>query len=1580
MSDRSSAAASWHGWAILWYLVFGIVHETAHWTVAVACLGSSTVHPHGLSWKFWYDLFIGRQFGFHLSPEDDSDSTTTIHLIQHAGWIASLLLALWIELYAQTKKRAGASQAVGPVRWAAWVTALEAVWTDLLHWPVIPFLLGPTEPLGAGPSVMLRFACGNFGMILLHHAWWTHESGAESALNILEKLVQVTMMRGAQSGGVVCFHPHKKFWSTQQNRHGAEAGGRDILLPTLLGVRSRVVNGKRTDLSVLLRHKVSKDNHFTPSMFPKDFVPAFCGHTRFATSSKATLPDTHPQQWTPPSPRRVYNLSGLRQHSSSNEGSDIVSKIRSLDPQVVMVENFITHNGDFDFYRIHGQSFEVGQIQKLLEVVLDCPQPAAVDSCAVAGMIDLLRTQGCFGLSARCALCLNVSAVTIASDIMEGGYRSFPSYRHFETIGLVFEHVLQEMIKNTSLTSIDESSNIRESFAWRVVSKLEARREELFGESSGLSKYIHDGEVGSSIFAFCAATIGAFFDNDLLAATQTFLANASGSFGLCVTSSLDAHHQLCLAARGQTMSLGLYPRKGLLLYGSEQAAVKAGLRAMFPGDDVQDLDHSLGDVDNDALRLDLDDLGGEVVLLDFNRNQSSDRYPVSVLNRHLPRHKLMNGRVTAVVYQESKATKTPDPEIYHRMVRLSRNKFVKPLPDSDRCTDLILKDIEDIPKVCSNIQDDWHSNHAATSLNRLTAHTLARALRRLLDARVKGKTERSSRAVDILLTGCEVSLWLAEQFASDLQKAFPKLVITAISSNKLLGLYGQDVPVPAFGFPQSPKTLDLHDSIVIIVSHSGGSFAPLACCNLLQSSTKEIFAVTSEWDTQIGKQLWAMDASSENVADSNDQLFRSRIFSTGVGIRPAEPCSVSVVATHQLLTNLFMYISVLILSDMRYRHTTGATISEQDLRILERCNRDNLDALSEIVGVNTEGMRIQDKQVVESELREAGDLWADHILENARAYIMTFIYIFTTVISGHPLAFAIARAAGLGKSNDWIYVVHAIDASIYFWLPQINIFLLRLIQRRNLRHRMVGRTVVIGDIPWVAQCAEAFLSKIFAVSYSIAGLNVMSGNPADHFVHRHTHRVVRGSLVICGRPDGRLSALTSAEASVCLSVNQASSIQSLNGTCESITIGHNPFKLPLSAKAIFLKRKRPLFFCERVLLESDADAERKTLTTGQSSDFKESAFGRMRSCLERFLHKNSGENVDSSLSYHRDSSVRPTLHRKHSAAVLLGKFRNFEESNINMNTSLDVIGVTKDKTDPGLSVDTIVQAAIKERKWSDRVRNIFQSFDLDNDGLLSEAEFIQGWRQHHTVNFTYEELQELFQLTDKDGSGALDYAEFHRLLLESPDLSNAAVKVPPCHRDNRGLIEIEPSREKYFGELLRKYNVGRELEKALDFSLSRGQHQAMELYESRIGSLQRFVSMVVMFHQMGRRVEHFFEKISCGLLAYRMDRTHSIMRIATTASPVSGADIRQQIYQLRLLKRVKHSVHVISMAWFRYKEAKNIRKLAGMLSSSTDASLNNGGSARREQHMENHDNEQNDSEVRVKTNEHKADEPDQNTC
>jgi hypothetical protein len=462
------------------------------------------------------------------------------------------------------------------------------------------------------------------------------------------------------------------------------------------------------------------------------------------------------------------------------------------------------------------------------------------------------------------------------------------------------------------------------------------------------------------------------------------------------------------------MSVAFYPNKGLICYGSEQAAVKAGLAFDFPDKDSDVMGRSRGDIDNDALRLDLDDLGGEILVLDWGR-KTYKTSPVSKPNRGLLEFSLMNGAVHAIMYQESKTT-TQDPQIYHRMTRLSRNPLIKPLPPNS--DDLILQDIEDIPKVCEAIQDDWHSKKAATSMNRLTAYNLSRCLRKRLDNHIAGKVHH--RSVDIVLTGCEVSLWLAEQFASDLQKAFPRLRIKAISSNKILGLFGQEIQVPSLGFPFEGDSYSLHDSIVIIVSHSGGTFAPLSCSNLLQSTTQNIFVVTSEWDTQIGKQLRKMDQLEDG---SEDNIFNSRIFSTEVGIRPAEPCSISVVATHQLLTNLFEYLSVVILSNEGYRNVSAAVITEQDLQILEKCNRLNIDALTDIVGVTRKGWVMDNKDgCSEKELREAGDIWAEHVLENVKAYIMTAIYIFVTVVAGYPIGVAIAYGAGLDTNSRWMHL------------------------------------------------------------------------------------------------------------------------------------------------------------------------------------------------------------------------------------------------------------------------------------------------------------------------------------------------------------------------------------------------------------------------------------------------------------------------------------------------------------------------------------------------------------------------------
>ena len=176
------------------------------------------------------------------------------------------------------------------------------------------------------------------------------------------------------------------------------------------------------------------------------------------------------------------------------------------------------------------------------------------------------------------------------------------------------------------------------------------------------------------------------------------------------------------------------------------------------------------------------------------------------------------------------------------------------------------------------------------------------------------------------------------------------------------------------------------------------------------------------------------------------------------------------------------------MSHPQFSKAAAAVVRERDLQILERCNQEGIRALEEIVGADANGNEIHEKRSkTERELRSAGDLWADHILENAKAYIMSFIYVVGTVTSGFPLISEVAKAFGLTGSEGAFYIVRFLDALIYFWLPQINITIIRLLQRRNLRHRMVGRTVVVGDCPWFAQSAGAFLTKYLHAPTALLG-------------------------------------------------------------------------------------------------------------------------------------------------------------------------------------------------------------------------------------------------------------------------------------------------------------------------------------------------------------------------------------------------------------------------------------------------------------------------------------------------------------
>ena len=125
-------------------------------------------------------------------------------------------------------------------------------------------------------------------------------------------------------------------------------------------------------------------------------------------------------------------------------------------------------------------------------------------------------------------------------------------------------------------------------------------------------------------------------------------------------------------------------------------------------------------------------------------------------------------------------------------------------------------DIRAIPEICRRIQDDW--NEPSDSLNRLTAFTFLSKMRERLVQHHEGTHDGS---VDLLVTGCEVSLWIGEQFASDLHNAFPRLNVVALSANKLLAQLGQAFPVPNTGFYFNEASHNFTNSLVLLLSHSG---------------------------------------------------------------------------------------------------------------------------------------------------------------------------------------------------------------------------------------------------------------------------------------------------------------------------------------------------------------------------------------------------------------------------------------------------------------------------------------------------------------------------------------------------------------------------------------------------------------------------------------------------------------------------------------------------------------------------------------------------------------------------------------
>ena len=227
---------------ISWYLLFGIVHECFHFTVAfllgvihdgvsasASASASATPTSHRYLATIVWDILFYRQLTI-----PNTDSVWRIFLIRHMGWALSLILATILHIqfhYRWGRSRRCSScdsdancgmeknEASGrlgmpmQMQWclcAAYLTALEAIATDLCGFDQLSLSFFPRIPsigMGKGNGISqygsdeATFYCGNFGVILLGGAWFGNR--CKAALDMLEKMIEVTMMRGAQSGEII---------------------------------------------------------------------------------------------------------------------------------------------------------------------------------------------------------------------------------------------------------------------------------------------------------------------------------------------------------------------------------------------------------------------------------------------------------------------------------------------------------------------------------------------------------------------------------------------------------------------------------------------------------------------------------------------------------------------------------------------------------------------------------------------------------------------------------------------------------------------------------------------------------------------------------------------------------------------------------------------------------------------------------------------------------------------------------------------------------------------------------------------------------------------------------------------------------------------------------------------------------------------------------------------------------------------------------------------------------------------------------------------------------------------------------
>jgi len=886
---------------------------------------------------------------------------------------------------------------------------------------------------------------------------------------------------------------------------GEQAGGGLVIVgdphQQIVFVGKKIVNKKRDNLTNSLEKAFAGERKKSQGAKHKPLDHSVTGvwHYRFGTSGPPAVAETHWHEWL-----------GARQ----------VKVWQFIDEQWICqlknVNHRITHNGDFDSWTLFGNEVANKDLGLWLARVLRKQNHAQGDSPKIAGMMDLLITKGMWNASVRLAYFLTIAeSVESAFDGQKPNYEApdtTPTPEELETWTELFEQTFL-LYRRLLAAPISPSFN-------QYLCRLEQDVLQATNENFEISQWDWQKRVN-----FVRTTIYAFFHNDSNLAVKTFMAGAEGSFGLVVVSTLDKD-RLVLSAQGQPISVGFNWQEGYMVYASEPAAVDSVLLNL-----------------PESYRLDLDQKGGEIALVGANSIE---------------------------IYSLGENRNMSSTELRERWVSMENHPYLPHVkyPESNT-KDPVQSDNQEIPLILSDICATWHN---PDSLNCQTADYLVELLcdkagkfwekRQQIIRAGLSELVRKLPTIDMLIIGVENSLWLGERFAEDLSAIFPWLNIQTISSNELLQVIKYDFSSLKLG----------KDSIVLAVTQSGQTFSTVQAINTFdklyrQEIIGELFILTGELGSFIGSPVIKPKSTPEkNTAE------RHKVFVNGSGRRTAEAATITVAATQQTFTELLFYIAKKMRQYYPDSDPFGMTLATESISVLERMRDDFIEiSVSPIMGATPTGKKI--KSSIQHQLISYGRQWAGHITETPAAWAIHALYVLITVGWAIPFEHTIPLATTIWKMTIWLAnipenwlllklinpAIALVDIGIYIFGSWLWTLALRYFQGRQLFARIGKRTLVIGDVPWVNQILGNYVSKLFSLSYGIASLEVHGANPENDLLHDFGHRVVRGTLMFLGVPDGRRSQkLKQQQNAVIMTGKQADGVRNINVGPEVMVIGSNP--------------------------------------------------------------------------------------------------------------------------------------------------------------------------------------------------------------------------------------------------------------------------------------------------------------------------------------------------------------------------------------------------------------------------------------